>query len=91
MYGNSNYLCKVPEISTSMECNQGTGLNKDRFGGLARKKFFRRKAQWECIPCKNSVSRIIQENKEKKIMQTCFANSAKEDVSVCESRANRSV
>ena len=35
---------------------------------------------------KNSASRIMQENKEKKITHACFASSSKKDVSACESR-----
>ena len=88
MYGNSNYLCKVPEISTSMECKKRTVLTKNRFGGPIRKMFFTDdRLSGNAFHVKISVSRIIQENKEKK-NYACFASSSKEDVSACESRTS---
>ena len=67
MYGNSNYLCRVPEISTSMECKKRTVLTKNRFGGPIRKMFFSDdRLSGNAFHVKFSASRIIQENKEKK-------------------------
>ena len=66
-------------------------LPKIDSGDSLERSFFDDRLNGNANYVKISASRIIQENKEKKIMLACFASSSKEDVSVCESRANRSV